>query len=122
MRVRWRIRCGRELYHEINNFYTTTIYEKGAEVVRMLRVLLGSADFRKGMDLYFERHDGDAATIEQFVQCFADAAKRDLAQFMLLVLAGRHAGNRRRRRIRCGGKNLHGESVAVAWRPRRVSR
>ncbi len=71
-----------QLYHEINNFYTTTIYEKGAEVVRMLRVLLGPADFRKGMDLYFERHDGEAATIEQFVQCFADAAKRDLKQFM----------------------------------------
>jgi aminopeptidase N len=72
-----------QLYHEINNFYTTTIYEKGAEVVRMLRVLLGAADFRKGMDLYFVRHDGEAATIEQFVQCFADAAKRDLSQFML---------------------------------------
>jgi aminopeptidase N len=72
-----------QLYHEINNFYTTTIYEKGAEVVRMLRVLLGAADFRKGMDLYFVRHDGEAATIEQFVQCFADAAKRDLSRFML---------------------------------------
>ncbi len=71
-----------EQYHEINNFYTTTIYEKGAEVVRMLKVLLGATDFRKGMDLYFERHDGEAATIEQFVQCFADAGKRDLSQFM----------------------------------------
>ncbi len=71
-----------EVYHEINNFYTTTVYEKGAEVVRMLKVLLGAADFRKGMDLYFERHDGEAATIEQFVQCFADAGKRDLSQFM----------------------------------------
>ena len=72
-----------ELYHEINNFYTTTIYEKGAEVVRMIRVLLGAADFRKGMDLYFDRHDGEAATIEQFVQCFADVSGRDLSQFML---------------------------------------
>jgi aminopeptidase N len=71
-----------ELYHEINNFYTTTVYEKGAEVVRMLKVLLGAKDFRKGMDLYFERHDGEAATIEQFVQCFADAGRRDLKQFM----------------------------------------
>jgi aminopeptidase N len=71
------------LYHEINNFYTTTVYEKGAEVVRMLQVLLGPQQFRKGMDLYFVRHDGEAATIEQFVQCFADASGRDLSQFML---------------------------------------
>jgi aminopeptidase N len=71
-----------EIYHEINNFYTATVYEKGAEVIRMLKVLLGAGDFRKGMDLYFERHDGQAATIDQFVQCFADAAGRDLTQFM----------------------------------------
>jgi aminopeptidase N len=71
-----------ELYREINNFYTTTVYEKGAEVVRMLHTLLGPAPFRKGMDLYFERHDGEAATVEQFVQCFADASGRDLKQFM----------------------------------------
>lgn len=70
-----------EVYHEINNFYTTTVYEKGAEVVRMLKVLLGAKAFRKGMDLYFDRHDGEAATIEQFVQCFADASGRDLTQF-----------------------------------------
>jgi aminopeptidase N len=71
------------LYHEINNFYTTTIYEKGAEVVRMLKALLGPENFRAGMDLYFARHDGEAATVEQFVQCFADAAGTDLDQFML---------------------------------------
>ena len=71
-----------ELYHEINNFYTTTVYEKGAEVVRMLRVLLGREAFRKGMDLYFDRHDGEAATVEQFVRCFADASGSDLTQFM----------------------------------------
>jgi aminopeptidase N len=71
------------VYHEINNFYTTTVYQKGAEVVRMLRVVLGPRNFRKGMDLYFSRHDGEAATVEQFVQCFADAAGRDLGQFML---------------------------------------
>jgi aminopeptidase N len=70
-------------YREINNFYTTTVYEKGAEVVRMLQVLLGPQQFRSGMDLYFARHDGEAATIEQFVQCFADASGRDLSQFML---------------------------------------
>ena len=71
------------VYREINNFYTATVYEKGAEVVRMLQTLLGAEDFRKGMDLYFARHDGEAATVEQFVQCFADASGVDLAQFML---------------------------------------
>jgi aminopeptidase N len=71
------------VYHEINNFYTTTVYQKGAELVRMLSVLLGPADFRKGMDLYFSCHDGEAATVEQFVLCFADAARVDLEQFML---------------------------------------
>jgi len=71
-----------KLYHEINNFYTATVYEKGAEVVRMLRTLLGAETFRRGMELYFTRHDGEAATIEQFVQCFADAACCDLSQFM----------------------------------------
>jgi aminopeptidase N len=70
-------------YKEINNFYTTTIYEKGAEVVRMVRTLIGPEKFRAGMDLYFERHDGQAATIEQFIQCFADVSGRDMGQFML---------------------------------------
>jgi len=68
-------------YIEINNFYTATVYEKGAEVSRMLKTLIGDAAFAKGMDLYFERHDGDAATVEEFVQCFVDASGRDLAQF-----------------------------------------
>jgi aminopeptidase N len=71
------------VYHEINNFYTATVYEKGAELVRMLRVLLGAENFRKGMDLYFSRHDGQAATVEQFVQCFAEVSSTDLTQFML---------------------------------------
>jgi len=71
-----------ELYHEINNFYTSTVYDKGAEVVRMIGVLLGPVLFRKGMDLYFARHDGQAATVEQFVQCFADVSGRDMTQFM----------------------------------------
>src|SRR6476659_1910364 len=71
------------LYREINNFYTATVYEKGAEVVRMLKTLLGPEKFRQGMDLYFDRRDGEAATIEQFVQCFADVSRADLAQFML---------------------------------------
>ena len=71
-----------EVYHEINNFYTTTVYDKGGEVVRMIKVLLGPELFRRGMDLYFERHDGEAATVEQFVQCFADVSHRDFSQFM----------------------------------------
>ncbi|MGQ4272488.1 aminopeptidase N [Terrihabitans sp. B22-R8] len=72
-----------EAYREINNFYTATVYEKGAEVIRMLKTLIGAPAFRAGMDLYFERHDGDAATIEQFITCFEEAAGRDLAQFRL---------------------------------------
>ncbi|HEY1309876.1 MAG TPA: aminopeptidase N, partial [Pseudolabrys sp.] len=71
-----------EKYKEINNFYTSTIYEKGAEVVRMVSSLIGAEKFRAGMDLYFARHDGHAATVEQFIQCFADASGRDMAQFM----------------------------------------
>jgi len=71
-----------ELYHEINNFYTTTVYDKGGEVVRMIKTLLGPDLFRQGMDLYFARHDGEAATVEQFVKCFADASGRDFSQFM----------------------------------------
>ena len=71
-----------ETYKEINNFYTATVYEKGAEVVRMVQTLIGREKFRAGMDLYFARHDGEAATIEQFIQCFADSSGRDMAQFM----------------------------------------
>jgi len=70
-----------ESYIEINNFYTPTVYEKGAEVVRMLETLLGREKFRAGMDLYFERHDGQAVTIEDFLACFADASGKDLSQF-----------------------------------------
>jgi aminopeptidase N len=69
-------------YIEINNFYTATVYDKGAELVRMLQTLLGRDGFRRGMDLYFERYDGQAATVEDFVTCFADGSGRDLTQFM----------------------------------------
>jgi aminopeptidase N len=72
-----------DVYHEINNFYTSTVYEKGAEIVRMLRTLIGDDAFRRGMDLYFERFDGVAATVENFLSCFADAAGRDLSHFAL---------------------------------------
>ena len=68
-------------YREINNFYTATVYEKGAEIVRMLATLLGEAGFRKGMDLYFDRHDGDATTIEAFLAVFEEANNADLSQF-----------------------------------------
>src|ERR1700712_22730 len=70
-------------YREINNFYTTTVYEKGSEVTRMIATLLGTEVFKAGMDLYFERHDGDAATVEDFVACFAEVSGRDLTQFSL---------------------------------------
>lgn len=67
---------------EITNFYTLTIYEKGAEVVRMLRNLAGEESFRRGSDLYFERFDGQAVTIEDFVGCMAEASGEDFSQFM----------------------------------------
>jgi aminopeptidase N len=67
-------------YIEINNFYTVTVYEKGAEVVRMQANLLGPETFRKATDLYFERHDGQAVTTEDFVRCMADASGQDLSQ------------------------------------------
>ena len=70
-------------YSEINNFYTATVYEKGAEVVRMLQTLLGEDGFRSGLDLYFGRHDGEATTIEAFLTCFEDATGTDLEQFSL---------------------------------------
>ncbi len=68
-------------YKEINNFYTATVYEKGAELIRMLRTLIGTEAFAAGMELYFSRHDGTAATIEEFLACFAEASGRDLSHF-----------------------------------------
>ena len=70
-----------DAYMEINNFYTLTIYEKGAEIVGMIRTLLGADTFRQGSDLYFDRHDGQAVTIEEFVKAMEDASGRDLTQF-----------------------------------------
>ena len=70
-------------YIEINNFYTTTIYEKGAELIRMLKTLLGWENFRKGMDLYFERHDGQAVTTDDFVAAMEVVSGLDLSQFRL---------------------------------------
>ena len=72
-----------ELYHEINNFYTTTVYEKGAEVVRMIKTLLGAGQFSaRAWTSISPAMTAQAATVEQFVQCFADVSGRDLSQFM----------------------------------------
>ncbi len=70
-----------ERYIEINNFYTATVYEKGAEIVRLYQTLLGKDGFRRGLDLYFERHDGQAVTCDDFLAAMADANNRDLRQF-----------------------------------------
>jgi aminopeptidase N len=72
-----------ESYIEINNFYTVTVYEKGGEVIRMLSLILGDKLYRKATDLYFDRHDGQAATCDQFVQAMEDASNIDLKQFRL---------------------------------------
>lgn len=68
-------------YKEINNFYTATVYEKGAELVRMIKTLIGAENFRRGMDIYFERNDGTAATVEDFIAAFEIASGRDLSAF-----------------------------------------
>jgi aminopeptidase N len=68
-------------YLKIDNFYTATIYEKGSELIRMLKTILGADVFRKSLDLYFERHDGEATTVEAFIGCFADASGRDMGDF-----------------------------------------
>jgi aminopeptidase N len=68
-------------YVKIDNFYTATIYEKGAEVIRMLRTLIGPEAFRTGMDLYFDRWDGHATTVEEFIRCFAESSGQDLSHF-----------------------------------------
>jgi aminopeptidase N len=93
-----------ESYIEINNFYTATVYEKGAEVVRMQAQLLGPKLFRKATDLYFERHDGQAVTTDEFVRCMEDASGRDLSLFRRwysqagtpeLIVSGEHDAARR---------------------------
>lgn len=70
-------------YIEMNNFYTATVYEKGAEVIRMIHTIIGADNFRKGMDLYFKRHDGNAVTTEDFISAMSDASGIDLEQFKL---------------------------------------
>jgi len=75
--------CRPEEYIEINNFYTATVYEKGAEVIGMLKLLVGDAGYDKALDLYFERHDGQACTIEHWIAVFEQACDIDLTQFKL---------------------------------------
>ncbi|MEM9585371.1 MAG: aminopeptidase N [Pseudomonadota bacterium] len=72
-----------ESFVEINNFYTATVYEKGAEVIGMLKTLIGDEAYYQGCDLYFSRHDGQACTIEDWLKCFEDTTGRDLSQFKL---------------------------------------
>jgi aminopeptidase N len=72
-----------EEYIEINNFYTATVYEKGAEVIGMLKLLVGDDGYSKALDLYFDRHDGEACTIEDWIKVFEDECQRDLTQFKL---------------------------------------
>jgi aminopeptidase N len=72
-----------ESFVEINNFYTATVYEKGAEVIGMLKSLVGDGGYKRALDLYFDRHDGDAATIEDWLKVFEDTTDRDLSQFKL---------------------------------------
>ena len=109
-------------YQEINNFYTATVYEKGAEVIRMQHTLLGPAAFRRGMDLYFERHDGQAVTCDDFVQAMQDASGLDLTQFKRWYSQAGTPVVRRRGPLRRGGEDLHARGraggVAVA-RPAR---
>lgn len=72
-----------ESFQEINNFYTATVYEKGAEVIGMLKTIVGDEAYAKTLDLYFDRHDGQACTIEDWIQVFEDSTGRDLSQFKL---------------------------------------
>ncbi len=116
MPARWRIRSGPASYAEINNFYTATVYEKGAEVVRMIHTLIGRDAFRKGMDLYFQRHDGQAVTCEDFVAAMQDASKVELGQFRRWYARAGTPLLQGGRRLRCGGETLHADPDA---KPRR---
>ena len=111
-----------EIYHEINNFYTSTVYDKGAEVVRMIKALLGPELFRKGMDLYFTRHDGEAATVEQFVQCFADVSGRDMSRNSCAGIRRPARRRSRSRRITMRAPKPTGSTSRRRCRRRRTSR
>jgi aminopeptidase N, Escherichia coli type len=89
-----------ESFIEISNFYTLTVYEKGSEVVRMIHTLLGAEGFRKGSDLYFERHDGQAVTCDDFIKAMEDANGCRPEPVQALVQPGRHAAPGRQRALR----------------------
>ncbi|MFP1483258.1 M1 family aminopeptidase [Escherichia coli] len=90
---------------EMNNFYTLTVYEKGAEVIRMIHTLLGEENFQKGMQLYFERHDGSAATCDDFVQAMGGCVEcRSLRHFRRWYSQFRHADCDRQRRLQSGNR------------------
>jgi aminopeptidase N len=94
-------------YIEIANFYTATVYNKGAEVIRMMRTILGPENYRKGTDLYFERHDGQAVTCEDFVRAMEDASGVDLKQFRLWYSQAGTPTVRARLEQGDGGATLH---------------
>ena len=75
--------CRPKKYVEINNFYTSTVYEKGSEIIGMLKLLVGDIPYYKALDLYFNRHDGEACTIEDWIKVFEDSCEIDLTQFKL---------------------------------------
>ena len=91
-------------YEKIDNFYTATIYEKGAEVIRMLKTIIGDDSFRRGMDLYFERWDGHATTVEAFIACFAETSGRDLSAFFAWYEQAGTPPGRHRGRLGRGGR------------------
>jgi aminopeptidase N len=99
-------------YVEVNNFYTSTVYDKGAEVVRMYATLLGKAGFRRGMDLYFQRHDGQAVTCDDFRNAMADANGVDLAQFDRWYSQAGTPRSRGARRSRSRRAHLHAAPAA----------
>ncbi len=100
-------------YMEISNFYTATVYEKGAEVVRMIHTLIGAENFRKGMDLYFERHDGQAVRTDDFVQAMEDASGVDLTQFKRWYDQAGTPTARRDRRITMRRPALHADRQSI---------
>jgi aminopeptidase N len=134
VRLLWRAQFGEDAgplahpvrpdrYSEINNFYTATVYEKGAEIARMLGVVLGRDGFRRGLDLYFERHDGTAATVEDFLAALGDANGCDLTQWLawyaqagtpVLRAHGRHDPQRR-----CYELTLSQRTPATPGQPRK---
>ena len=100
-------------YITIDNFYTATVYNKGAEVIRMMATIIGREAFRRGMDLYFARHDNQAVTIDDFAQAMQDASGVDLDAVQTLVSPGRHAGGHGVRQLRCGARALHADADAA---------